>query len=150
MSYSQQDVFQIINLVMSSIYIVLVSALVSGMENVRWYGLFSGLTSLFRIAARDVKTLFRGETAEKGRPASRTEMYVSWVAVILACGSFSFYWASVGTNLSNGTPNAFTTYSSPSTQAMYALGTVLIILVVSSFTISLVHWGFPMMRRWCS
>lgn len=149
MSYNQQELFQILSILTSSIYLWLVGALALGMDYVdverdMWRGFVTMTTSLFWIAQRDTKRFFTGKWTLNNRRASKTEMYVSWTAVILACTTFAFYWASVGMNLNNGTPNAFTNSSNPTTQSWFAVGTALIILVVFSFVVSLVHWGYKL------
>jgi hypothetical protein len=142
MSYNTQELFQILNILTCSIYLWLVGALALGMEGFdvkrrAWVV----ITGLFYIARRDIKAFFKGKFATKEREGTLTEMYVAWTAVILGVLSFSFYWASVGLNLTNGTPNAFTTASNPNTQSWFIVGTILISFVEISFLASLVHWG---------
>ncbi len=150
MSYNQQELFQILSILTSSIYLWLVGVLALGMEYVDvkanrkwdvWRGLNTAVMGLFFIAKRDTEDFFTGRWDRGGKKGTLTEMYVSWTAVILACTTFAFYWASVGMNLNNGTPNAFTNSSNPTTQSWFAVGTALIILVVFSFVVSLVPWG---------
>lgn len=152
MSCNKQETFQILNILTSSLYLWNVAGLVLIMEKKPLgKGFFSkvmnGFFTLLQISLRDVGALFAGETISSGRKASQAESFLSFTGFVLACLSFSFYWASVGLNLTNGSPNAFTTVD-PNMQGQFIAGTILVAFVFISFWVSFfVHWGMPFVKK---
>lgn len=140
MSYNQQELFQILNIFASSTFIALCMAIAWGMEGKKTSSFYVMIVGLFRIMGDDVELFFKGAKSSP-RSVTYTERLVSKVTFLIGLSCISFYWASVGMNLSNGTPNAFTTSSNPSTQSWFIVGTILFAIVMIIMIISVVHWG---------